>query len=294
MCFRVFCADCVVSPLEIKPLRRQLGGNLHVGIGCALKKAKPNYEPGIFEFMQKTALAVLVGMAMVPALLADQVTTVNSYGPYQTGQGGEFTLRPDAQLSWVLGEGYVDTVTKNVLGLNGTFQTFCLEGQEFIYPNTTFDVVLGTSAIRGGVGPGGDPLSVGAAWLYHEFLIAGDYDGLAAYDYANPGRSGAGSSADLLQRAIWWLEGEEGEVYNTLNPYEAAVVTKFGSQEGAKGDNNGQYAVMVLNMYAAGHGGDADYLRQDMLVGVPDGGLTLTLLGMGLGSLAMISRRIRK
>lgn len=242
------------------------------------------------KVMLFSGLMVFLAASMA---MADQVTTVGGYGPYQTGQGGEFTLRPDAQLSWVLNAGYVEGVTKNIKPPNypSTFQTFCVEGSEYIYANTTFDVILNTKAVYGSVGPAGDPLSVGAAWLYHEFQIAGNFEGRATYDYTNPGRSGAnGTSADLLQRAIWWLEGEEGEQYNAGNPFKLAVVNKFGSQGGAKADNNGQFPVMVLNLYANGHAGDDDYLRQDVLVCVPEPA-TMLFLGCGLLGMAGFLRK---
>ncbi len=57
-------------------------------------------------------------------------------------------------------------ITENI---NGTFQTFCLVEQEFIAGNTTYSAILNNKAIYNGVGPAGDPISHGTAFLYYEF-----------------------------------------------------------------------------------------------------------------------------
>ena len=56
----------------------------------------------------------------------DQVALLGSWGPYQTGLGGEFAIAPDNSLIYIL-DGYA-TATKNQLAVQTqTFQTFCLE-----------------------------------------------------------------------------------------------------------------------------------------------------------------------
>jgi len=223
----------------------------------------------------------LVAAILLPQIaVADTVTTVGYYGPYQTGRGGEFTLLPDAALSYIV-NGYGADTRDYVQ--TGTFQTFCVEGLEYIYPNTTHSVVFNDAAVLGGVGSR-DPLSVGAAYLYHLFVTEQWAAEGLTYNYTTGNRT---TSADLLQKAIWWLEGEEGITYDSGNNYMKMVYTKFGGEAGAMADNSGQYDVAVLNLYL-----DPAHteLAQDVLVATPLPG-AVWLLGSGLLGLVGIRRR---
>jgi hypothetical protein len=247
------------------------------------------------KFMGKIILTLALVILAAPGLMAGTIHTGN-FGPYQFGRGGEFTVNSqgfDFSLSL---SGYVANVTKfldngnnpNIFGL--TFQTFCLERHEGITKGATYEGTVNDAAVFGGVG-GADPVSIGTAFLYKNFAETT----LAGYDYTNPGRSdAAGSSADLLQQAIWCLEDEVA--CDATNTFYLLAVAQFGSDAGAKADNAGAYTVKAINLWA-GLPHDVENARQDILVNivqVPDGGLTLMLLGMGLTGVGVLSRKFKK
>lgn len=207
-----------------------------------------------------------------PTAVADTVTFVGGYGPYQTGRGGEFTLSPGGFSV----SGYATGMTGGIVQA-GTFQSFCLEMTEYISANTTYDVVFSNRAINGGVGTSGDLISIGTAYLYSQFARGI----LTEYDYTNPGRSGAAdSSAALLQNAIWWLEGEGG----SENAFTALVATMFTDPTA---DANGAYGVGVLNLYTLAGARAQDQL---VLVAVPE---PASILGLGT-FLLLIGTRLRR
>jgi hypothetical protein len=249
--------------------------------------------------MMKRKLVVGLAVAAVAVPCAMAVNQIDigypgsGYGPYVTGQGGEFTFTAiGGWLDTSLYSADPNTKTKNV-GVDGTFQTFCIEGGETIQPyNTTtapppYNAVLNNNAVYGGVGAAGDPISVGTGWLYSQFARASWQNGLS-YDYTNPGRSGdTSSSAHKLQQAIWWLESENGVVYDPNNIYMAGVVSKFGTELLAKANGGWNYGVKALNLTIPGTGARA----QDGLFYVPDGGMTMAMFGMGLAGLGLFARR---
>lgn len=212
-----------------------------------------------------------------------QITRINGYFTYP---GGEFTITPiDPACQWW---GNYGPRTHDQLLPNppGDFQSFCLEHQEGFLPKANF--TISDRAILGGVGLQGDPISIGTAWLYWLFVT----EQLQQYDYT-PGL-GRSASAQELQRAIWWLEDENGGAL--ADWIKALLEAEFGDEKAAKRDSQGAYNVRVLNIwgrptdeYPCGEPG------QDMLVlCVPDGGITLMLLGISVGALAFVSRKIRK
>lgn len=218
--------------------------------------------------MKKLLFVLFVAMVIVPVAMADP--TITTYTTSFNGglNGGEFS---------------------SVTSANGSFTTFCLEDAEFFYPGTTYNYQLSNAAIKGGTATS-DPLSEGAAWLYLQFR-----SGALDPDYSSSHSANAG----LLQQAIWMLEDEIG--WDATNKYIVEVVAQFGSQAAAKA-NYSSNQVRVLNVYSVtnDHGlgyYDPDlnvYLRQDLLGVVPDGGLTVMLLGLGVGGLAFFSRKFRQ
>jgi hypothetical protein len=236
--------------------------------------------------MKRLGLAVLLAAALASPAMAGQVRVGyegSNYGPYQTGVGGEFTLTP---LTAWLDTSLYGAGARN-FGVTGSFQTFCIEGTEYIYPYpATYNGELTTYAIKGGAGAvsGKDPVSVGTGWLYSQFASTNWVSGLS-YGYG----SNRATSADALQRTFWWLEGgEEGVVFDSNNIYMAAVVKKFVTPEAAMADGAANYGVYALNIWTDS-GGDA----QTQLFYVPDGGVSLMLLGGALVGLGTLRRKLR-
>jgi hypothetical protein len=239
--------------------------------------------------MTKTSKLWFVGLVFaavaVQGLLAMTVKTVDGYGPYQRGTGGEFSLLPSADVGVNFSAYSSIKKTKDAGKTSGTFQSFCLEKGEHIEPNTEYQATLGDAAYAGGYG-GGNPdyLSRGTAWLYREFAAGS----LAGYDYATR------TNVKELQNAIWYMENEltAAEISNLSATALAflgnAYAANGGSEALARKNNMGAWSVKVLNITKNG------VLKQSQLVIVPDGGMTVVLLGMALGGMGLIARRYRK
>jgi hypothetical protein len=211
----------------------------------------------------------------------------SEYGPYKTGHGGEFTLSPTG--SDALDTSYYFAGAKD-FGVSGSIQSFCLEYSEKIYGYpSVYDVAINDYANEGGVSGGTDPLSQGTGWLVKQFAT-GVWEGSLSYNYG----AGRTASAALLQEAIWMLEEEAGWNYNALNVYALAAFTEFGDWDTAKGGFASDYGVKALNLTRVTDG----EFRQDQVFytgkSVPDGGVTVALLGMAMVGLAAMRRRSAK
>ena len=159
---------------------------------------------------------------------------------------------------------------------NGTFVTFCLENTVPISRGTAY-----TYTIDPGVLSIVKPLSKGTAWLYDSFLNGTLLDYLGAGSYADANHT---VDADLLQEAIWALQGQTvSPLIISSDYYYLLAQSAFG---GNALDNYTGDTIKVLTPW----GPDRTDV-QSLLIRVPDGGTSALLLGLGLISLALFRRK---
>jgi hypothetical protein len=156
------------------------------------------------------------------------------------------------------------------------------------------------------VGPSGDQISVGTAWLYSHFaqgtLNVPPVSGFGDYFSAvNPTRA---NEALKLQQAIWKLEGEDNTATTANNAYYAAAVNQFGGVEANAQANAsaGYLGVYVLNNWktaaarnlwvSSGTITESAKAQDFLYFRVPDGGATILLLGVALAGLGALRRRV--
>jgi hypothetical protein len=131
-------------------------------------------------------------------------------------------------------------------GNGAGFQTFSLRyNDQFVLPTWNAAGVSDRAVSGGAQSDGGDPISIGTAWLYSQFA-AGALEG---YSYT-PGL-GRMQSASALQSAIWWLEEETGG--NPSSPFVTLAVNALGLDAASlKSDANGAFNVRALNLESGG------------------------------------------
>ena len=209
------------------------------------------------------------------------------------GNGGEFTIMPSATLDSI-----VRTGTYSDLAGGGSWQTFCVERNEYVdvpgsyYTDINkFATMGGAGGADGNEGPGGessDTLDPRTAYLYQNFRN-GTLQ--TSYDYIGGGRS---NDAGALQNAIWYIEGEltsiSGKARTLFN--EAVEATEIGTlYNGGQTDGTASWVglgnVRILNMW--GNTGRTSF-KQDQLVMVPVPGAALLGI-LGLTAIGWVKRR---
>jgi len=232
------------------------------------------------------AMAALAACLLTPSLRAnpsiviDVGTAGTGYGIWQTGSGGEFTFTVVSGSGIDLA-GYVSgesSIPSGISGL-GTFETFCVEDNVYIYPSTQITGVLSSQNSEGQV------LTEGTAWLYSQFA----HGTLAGYDYNND--SGHNTSAGNLQNAIWYFMHQDEDINLSSidsNPYVELAKTEFSNPFDAAGGNN--FDVGVLQLSNSSGGGVQNQLA---LESVPDGGATFGLLALSITGMGLAARCLR-
>jgi hypothetical protein len=247
---------------------------------------------------------VALAMIMAGSWQSSSAATLTlGYGPTGTSSGtggGELKLYGIIDAVAVgASANYVAGVTS--FGGNGNFETFCLEYHEEFTPGQSYSYAVSPNAIHGGNNVD-DPVSAGTAYLYSLFakgqLTGYNYGGNLSTSAQQTARE---SSARDLQLTIWYLEGEN----NTADPgtFDQLLKDAFGSVDNARTDgfissvfgtvNAASFGVAAINL------GDNDFQNQDQLIysgggysPVPDGGTTLMLLGIGLGGVSLMRRKL--
>jgi hypothetical protein len=158
----------------------------------------------------------------------------------------------------------------------GTFNSFCIEVDEYITVGGTYYYNTSNKSQLGGANTNaGDPISRGTAWLYSQFAAG-----------TLPGYAHTAAQQASLQNAIWMLEQEIA--MDATNPWIVAAQTAIGGN--LMDDANGAYGVYAMNLWS-----DPNFTQPNQsMLGVPDGGATLMLLGGALVGIGALRRKIRR
>jgi len=192
----------------------------------------------------------------------------------QTNSGGPFEAEP-------IGFGAYAVQGLGELGAAaGNYLTFCVEFNEHIGNNTTYNAKVNTSAVNGGVGGGNpDPLDARTAFLYTAFLKGTLDNKLFAFS-GDSVSYGTAVMGEAVQEAIWFVENE----ITNVSGIAANIVAMADAAVGIGGEwfGKGIGSVRILNLTDPQTGD----VRQDQLVLIPlpsAGLLGLAgLVGMGV------------
>jgi hypothetical protein len=250
------------------------------------------------------AVVLIIGATMwAQAVLAVPNDDVRvDWSPWHAGSGGEFSVQPGANLSYLLNN-YSPLTKAQDLG-NGypnNFQTFCVEEHVLFSPGDTMKASLSNQR-----SPDGQALPQGVAWLYNQFALGT----LPGYDYNNTvtvNFAGRNDSAAALQNVIWWLFGDAsdpgaGNLFrNEVVGHSTLNSPALDPMSWALAPNDvNQIPVEVLVVrYDPAQGGwgsanTQDGYRQNFLARVPDASGTMFMLAMGFCLTVCVHGRFRE
>ena len=230
-----------------------------------------------------TVIGAVVPMMVNVVKATPNQVMVDTIPNYYTGNGGgEFT-------AYTTPGSFLGNYAPGAI-VNQGFETFCMEtGVEFS-PGATYYYTLGnmTQPTSGGGQGSGLNLTAGVADLYYQFakgtLVGFDYTDLSV-------GGGRQTDADLLQSAIWLLQGGQtfGSYPSGNNKFlTEAILLAGGTLADAEADYTGS-TVQILQLWS---NSDDTGAAQNQLVLVPDGGLTVSLLGGALIGLQVLRRKL--
>jgi hypothetical protein len=234
------------------------------------------------SMLRLSAVATLIGMPV--ATMAGTIELgLNNYSYSANGEAaGEFTasdtgLNPSAL-------GYSPNTSTST-----TFETFCVQNSVYVSTGTPYSYTEAqvTGGPTGGPTEGGIALSEGVAYLYYEFATGN----LSGYNYGNTATRN--QDAGELQAAIWYFMGEpalSGWPSTSGNQFITLAEDNVGNAFATNG-TGGQtdYGVAILQLTSG------SVVEQNQLIlTVPDGGMTLAMLGMGLAGLFYVNFRRTK
>jgi hypothetical protein len=215
-----------------------------------------------------TVLTGLMGVSVALAIPSSGVITVGS-SPLEYSDGGQFTA--------------------TVSGFP-SFQTYCIEIQHEFSLGGTYNYTLGQTTHGAPPSTAAANLNLGTAWLFSRFTT-----GLISITTT--------LQAGEFQAALWYFQGQGAgnSDYNawvggtpTHDIYTDAAIGALGGNTttmtgGAYDASAGAYGVQIIQSSSTDANGVVTP-AQDWLV-CPDGGATVMLLGIGLMSLVLVSRR---
>ena len=233
-----------------------------------------------------TVIGAVVPMMVNVVKATPNQVMVDTIPNYYTGNGGgEFT-------AYTTPGSFLGNYAPGAI-VNQGFETFCMEtGVEFS-PGATYYYTLGnmTQPTTGGGQGSGLKLTAGVADLYYQFAKGT----LAGFDYNDLSVGGGRQTdADLLQSAIWLLQGGQtfGSYPSGNNKFLTEAILLAGGINGTLADAEADYTGSTVQILQLWSNSDDTGAAQNQLVLVPDGGLTVSLLGGALIGLQVLRRKL--